>query len=127
MSRLLLDEQRIDPAIRETLTGYQRDLVAQAQQAIDAHPVVVLGMAQNPFVKRARRALDAAGITYQYIGRGSYFSGWRERLALKMWAGWPTFPMVFVQGSLVGGANDLQRLIASGALQQRLAAGAPAR
>ena len=126
MPRLLLDENRIDTAIREVVAGHQRALVQQVQQAIESHPVVVVGMAQNPFVKRARRALDRAGIPFQYIERGSYFSAWRERLALKMWSGWPTFPMVFVQGSLVGGANDLQRLIDSGALRQRLAAGAPA-
>lgn len=126
MPRLLLDENRIDTAIREVVAGHQRALVQQVQQAVESHPVVVVGMAQNPFVKRARRALDRAGIPFQYIERGSYFSAWRERLALKMWSGWPTFPMVFVQGSLVGGANDLQRLIDSGALRQRLAAGAPA-
>ena len=126
MPRLQLDYNRLDPAIRDVVARYQHALVSQVQQAIDAHPVVVVGMAQNPFVKRARRALDAAGVRYQYIERGSYFSAWRERLALKMWSGWPTFPMVFVQGQLIGGADDLQRLIASGALQQRLAAGRPA-
>jgi glutaredoxin-related protein len=38
-----------------------------------------------------------------------------------MWTGWPTFPMVFVKGVLVGGADDLKALIASGELQQMLA------
>ena len=33
-----------------------------------------------------------------------------------MWTGWPTFPMVFVKGVLVGGASDLERLAQSGAL-----------
>ncbi|HEY0845709.1 MAG TPA: glutaredoxin, partial [Noviherbaspirillum sp.] len=32
--------------------------------------------------------------------------------------GWPTFPMVFVNGVLVGGANDLQKLIESGEFAQ---------
>ena len=53
-------------------------------------------------------------------GGGRYFSTWRRRLALKMWTGWPTFPMVFVKGTLVGGADDLERLIASGELQRML-------
>ena len=35
-----------------------------------------------------------------------------------MWTGWPTFPMVFVKGVLIGGANDLERLIASGELER---------
>jgi monothiol glutaredoxin len=51
---------------------------------------------------------------------GSYLSQWRRRGALKMWSGWPTFPMVFVRGQLVGGADDLQRLLSSGELTQLL-------
>ena len=38
-----------------------------------------------------------------------------------MWTGWPTFPMVFVKGSLVGGADDLAKLISSGELKTLLA------
>ncbi len=38
-----------------------------------------------------------------------------------MWTGWPTFPMVFVDGVLIGGAHDLQRLIDSGELKTLLA------
>ncbi len=78
-------------------------------------------MGINPFVKKARKALDAAGIGFHYLEYGSYFSMWRERTALKMWTGWPTLPMVFVRGTLVGGANDLDRLIRSGELKTLLA------
>ena len=59
-------------------------------------------------------ALDAAGIAHHDLDFGSYFSDWRRRNALKMWTGWPTFPMVFVKGVLVGGADDLARLIEKG-------------
>ena len=45
---------------------------------------------------------------------------WRKRNALKMWSGWPTFPMVFVKGVLVGGAEELARLIDSGELKRTL-------
>jgi len=38
-----------------------------------------------------------------------------------MWTGWPTFPMIFVKGQLVGGAEDLKRLIDSGEMRQLLA------
>ena len=79
-------------------------------------------MAWNPFCKRARRALQAAGVPHQYLEYGSYTAQWRRRNALKMWTGWPTFPMVFVRGQLVGGAQDLEALIASGELK-RLPAG----
>ena len=77
-------------------------------------------MRQNPAPKLARRVLDAAGIAYKYLEYGSYLSEWRRRNALKMWTGWPTFPMVFVKGVLVGGADDLEKLIASGELAKLL-------
>ena len=79
-------------------------------------------MAQNPMPKKARKALDAAGIAHHYLEYGSYFNTWRRRNALKMWSGWPTFPMVFVKGALVGGADDVDRLIANGELKAMLAA-----
>ena len=37
-----------------------------------------------------------------------------------MWTGWPTFPMVFAKGVLIGGASDLERLLASGELKRFL-------
>jgi glutaredoxin-related protein len=37
-----------------------------------------------------------------------------------MWTGWPTFPMVFVKGSLIGGFEDLAQLAESGELQRLL-------
>ncbi len=84
------------------------------------HAVVVVGMGINPFPKKARNALDAAGIAYEYLEYGNYFNNWRQRNALKMWTGWPTLPMVFVKGSLVGGASDLIQLISSGELKKLL-------
>ena len=65
--------------------------------------------------------MEAAGLPCHYLSYGSYLSDWRGRLALKMWTGWPTFPMVFVKGVFVGGADDLASLIASGELKRLLA------
>ena len=120
MSRPVLDEFRIHPAIREKVATHNTDIVKEVETAIAAHPVVVVGMAQNPMPKKARKALDAAGIAHHYLEYGSYFNTWRRRNALKMWSGWPTFPMVFVKGVLVGGADDVARLIASGELKKML-------
>ncbi len=120
MSRPLLDESCIHPAIRAQIGASHRDVVDEVAAALAAHPVVVVGMQGNPFVRQARKALDDAGVAHHYIGCGSYFSQWRRRNALKMWCGWPTFPMVFVGGVLVGGASDLRRLIASGELKRPL-------
>lgn len=127
MPRPLLAESGIHPAIRDKVATYREGLVREVQAAVAAHPVVVVGMAMNPFPRKARQALDAAGVPYHYMGYGSYLSMWRPRLALKMWTGWPTFPMVFVHGTLVGGAGELQKLIESGELKALLAAPAAPR
>lgn len=120
MSRSILDEVHIHPAIRATISNENADIVAEVKAAIATNPVVVVGMAQNPFPKKARAALSAAKVPCTYLEYGSYLSGWRRRAALKMWTGWSTFPMIFVKGVLIGGASDLQRLIANGELSRML-------
>ena len=121
MTRPVLDEARIHPAIRDRIANHHVDIVREVEAAVAAHPVVVVGMAQNPMPKNARKLLQDAGIAFQYLEYGSYFNTWRRRNALKMWTGWPTFPMVFVKGVLVGGATDVQALLDSGALKKMLA------
>lgn len=121
MPRAILDEAKIHPAIRARIAGSHADIVQEVERAVAAHPVVVVGMGQNPFPRRARRALDAAGIAHHDLDYGNYFGGWRRRNALKMWTGWPTLPMVFVRGTLIGGAGDLIKLIDSGELKRLLA------
>ena len=120
MPRSVLDEAMIHPAVRERVARHHADIVEEVGRAIAAHPVVVVGMRMNPFPRRARRLLREAGVEHHYLEYGGYLSDWRRRNALKMWCGWPTFPMVFVKGMLVGGANDLQALIASGELRRML-------
>jgi len=121
MTRNILDDAHIHPAIREIIANSHADIVRQVQAAFAANDVVVVGMKQNPHPKRVCKALDAAGLPYKYLEYGSYFNGWRRRNALKMWTGWPTFPMVFVKGVLIGGADDLARLIDSGELSKMMA------
>ena len=116
--RHILAQERVHPAIRDRLAGYRAEIVREVEAAVAANDIVVVGMRQNPWPKKARRLLDAAGLSYRYLEYGSYFGDWRRRLALKMWTGWPTFPMVFVKGVLIGGATDLQKLIESGELRQ---------
>ena len=119
MPRAILPESQIHPAVREKIASYRSDMVKEVQAAVAANDIVVVGMRMNPFPKKARKALDAAGLAYQYLEYGSYLGGYRRRLVLKMWTGWPTFPMVFVRGVLIGGADDVARLIASGELRRK--------
>ncbi len=120
MPRTVLEEARLHPAIRERVANQNADIVHNVQAAATTNPVLVVGMAGNPHVRRARKALAAADIAYHYLEYGSYFGEWRKRNALKMWTGWPTFPMIFVKGVLVGGADQLERLIGNGELKRTL-------
>jgi len=120
MARPTFSEADIHPAVRDVVANHHHDIVDEVKSAIAAHAVVVVGMSMNPMPKRVRAALDQAGIAYEYLEYGSYFNTWRKRNALKMWTGWPTFPMVFVKGTLVGGASDVQALISNGELKKML-------
>jgi monothiol glutaredoxin len=120
MARPVLDEAQIHPAIRQRIASRHADIVEEVRAAAAADPVVVVGMRINPFPRQARRQLRAAGVPHRYLEYGSYFSQWRRRTVLKMWTGWPTFPMVFVHGVLIGGASELRALIASGELARLL-------
>jgi monothiol glutaredoxin len=121
MSRPILVQSSIHPAIRAKIAEWNHPIVDEVTAAVQSSDVVVVGMTQNPFPAKARKALDAIGQPYKYLGYGSYFSLWKPRSALKMWTGWPTFPMVFVKGTLVGGYSDLQKLIDSGEFKAMLA------
>ena len=121
MARKLLPEDRIHPAIRAKVATSHREIVDEVEAATAAHAVVIVGMAQNPNPKRARKLLASKNVPFHYLEYGSYLNTWRRRTALKMWSGWPTFPMIFVKGTLIGGADDLEKLIASGELDKLLA------
>ncbi|KKO62887.1 Glutaredoxin [Janthinobacterium sp. KBS0711] len=121
MTRAILDQAQIHPAARPLIGSKHKDIVREVQAAIAAHQVVVVGMALNPFPRKARKILDVLGTPYQYLQYGSYLSQWHRRNALKMWTGWPTFPMVFVNGVLIGGASELHKLVENGEFSAMLA------
>ena len=121
MPRPILDEDHIHPAIRSKVASHEQAIVQEVIAAARSNDVVVVGMRWNPFPKKACAALEQAGQPFKYLEYGSYFSDWRPRNALKLWTGWPTFPMVFVKGALVGGYSDLKVLIDSGELKRMVA------
>ncbi len=106
-------------ALARQITNH-KDFVDEVKAAIAANNVVVVGMGWNPSVGKVRRHLEGRNTPYHYIGHGNYITGWRRRLALKLWAGWPTYPMVFVNGALVGGGSDLIALDKAGELAKLL-------
>lgn len=109
-----LDESKKLAAVTTKMDAYHVDVVNEVAAAVDANEVLIVGMKQNPFPRRAKKLLDGLSVEYAYLEYGSYSARWKDRLALKIWAGWPTFPMIFVKGTLVGGFDDLKALVDSG-------------
>ena len=107
MERLTLASVQIESTALNFIAQNHKDTVEEVISAISNNKVVVVGMAQNPAVRKARKTLEAKNIEYTFLTYGSYTSKWQQRLAIKLWSGWPTFPQVFIDGKLVGGAKEL--------------------
>lgn len=116
MRRPVLASENIAPEVLHFICGYHQQVITEIEMAIADNKIVVVGMRQNPFVRRTRNALSAAGVDFKYLEYGSYLSMWKPRLAIKMWSGWPTYPQVFVDGQLIGGFNETTTALKSGAI-----------
>ncbi|MCO4744853.1 MAG: glutaredoxin [Proteobacteria bacterium] len=103
--------------VAEKQEHFHKATVDEVRSAVAAHDIVVVGMTVNPHVSRVCKALDEAGLEHHYIGYGGYHSKWKERLALKLWTGWPTFPQVFVNGQFIGGCDQTTHMLKSGELK----------
>lgn len=112
MKREILSEEKIDESALNFISNNYKGTIDEIKHSLANHKIVVVGMAQNPVVKKARKILEEKSLTYHYHSYGSYFSKWQQRLAIKLWTGWPTFPQVFIDGKLIGGASDLQKFLA---------------
>ena len=117
-TRPMIAADKVSPEADAVVAGFHRGIVDEVAAAVARDPVVVVGMAQNPVVKKARQLLDEEGVKFTYLEYGSYLSQWKQRLAIKLWAGFPTFPMVFIDGVLVGGHSELVKLKAAGKLKK---------
>ncbi len=118
--RPVLAAEKRTEQVAKAMADFHAGVVGRVREAVERDAVVVVGMAQNPFVKKARAALDGAGVRFTYIEYGSYLANWKERLAIKLWSGWPTFPQVFVKGVLIGGNAETRAMLADGSFQKLL-------
>ena len=116
MSRQILSNEKLSSQASSFIANFHGDIVKEVASAVEANKVVVVGMAGNVFVKKAKNALKNTGVDFKYLEYGSYFSGWKKRLAIKLWSGWPTYPQVFVNGKLIGGARETAQFIKEGGL-----------
>lgn len=113
MNRKTLSESNIAESIHHKIGGGHSDVLLNVINTVSSNNLVVIGMKQNPICKRAKNNLDKLGLKYEYLEYGSYLSQWKPRLTIKMWSGWPTYPMVFINGCLIGGNAELEGLIQS--------------
>jgi glutaredoxin-related protein len=114
--RHILNSENLHAPIKQQVENYHADTVKEGANKVAENKVVVVGMKYNDSVYTVRRALTKASIEYNYLEYKSYFSQWRRRLALKMWIGWPTFPMIFADGTLIGGGRDLRLILKESSL-----------
>lgn len=117
MSRTILGSENVEAEALTQMASFHADVVKEVQTAVASNKVVVVGMKQNPVVKKARKALSDAGVDFKYLEYGSYMNGWKPRLAIKLWSGWPTYPQVFVNGKLIGGCQETVKALAAGKIK----------
>ena len=115
--RNVLSTENLEPKAKEAIEKFHADTVKEVEAAVKSNKIVVIGMAQNPIVKKALKNLEASGLKFKYLEYGSYLGMWKPRLAIKLWSGWPTFPQVFVDSKLVGGNAELEALLKEGKLK----------
>jgi monothiol glutaredoxin len=92
------------------------------QQVIENEPVALFMKGTPQFVmcgnsERALRALREAGAPVTAV---DILPDPRIRQELSALSGWPTIPQVFVRGELIGGADIVEELAASGDLERTL-------
>jgi len=115
--RKILARDDMHRTIADLVQNFHKDVVEEVTLAVEQNRIVVVGMRWNDAVWQARKNLKKAGYDFKYIEYGNYTSAWRKRLALKMWTGWPTFPMIFIDQKLIGGNSDLKKLLSSNEIQ----------
>ncbi|MFO7190148.1 MAG: Grx4 family monothiol glutaredoxin [Pseudomonadota bacterium] len=104
------------------------DVIERIKSQLSAHPVLLYmkgtpDFPQCGFSAAAVRALSAVGANFEHV---NIFEDPELREALKQYSNWPTYPQLYVNGELIGGADIILEMYQNGELQQVLSeAGAP--
>src|SRR3954466_14201509 len=98
------------------------ELREQIEQVIENEPVVLFmkGTPQLVMCGNSNRALDALRAAGAPVTAVAVLPDPRYRQELSAISGWPTIPQVFVKGELLGGADIVEELAASGELEEKL-------
>jgi monothiol glutaredoxin len=100
-----------------------QELRDRIQRVIENEPVALFMKGTPQFVMcgnsdRALRALRGAGAPVTAV---DVLPDPAIRQELSALSGWPTIPQIFVRGELIGGADIVEELAATGALEAKLA------
>ncbi|KAI8051388.1 thioredoxin-like protein [Gilbertella persicaria] len=102
----------------------EKDLSTQLQELIEKQPVMVFikGTPEEPrcgFSRQLVALLNERHVKYGYF---DILSDEDVRQGLKKHVDWPTFPMLFYKGELLGGLDIVKEMIESGEFDQVLTA-----
>jgi monothiol glutaredoxin len=98
------------------------ELRTQIEEIIENEPVALFMKGTPSFVMcgNSQRALEALRTAGAPVTAVDILPDPAFRQELSSISGWPTIPQVFVRGELVGGADIVEQLAASGELEQKL-------
>lgn len=96
------------------------DVVERIKNQLSSHPVLLFmkgtpDFPQCGFSATAVRALNAVGAKFDTV---NIFEDPELREALKQYSNWPTYPQLYVNGELLGGADIIVEMYNSGELQK---------
>ena len=98
------------------------DLRTQIEQIIETEPVALFMKGTPTFAAcgNSQRALAALRSASAPVTAVDILPDPRFRQELSALSGWPTIPQIFVKGELIGGADIVEELAASGELERKL-------
>jgi monothiol glutaredoxin len=98
------------------------ELKDRIQETIDTEPVVafVKGTPEQAFCGNSERAMEALRAVGAPFAAVDVLRDPAIRQELSALSSWPTIPQVFVRGELIGGADIVQELAATGELEATL-------
>jgi monothiol glutaredoxin len=99
------------------------DVIERIKSQLSSHPVLLFmkgtpDFPQCGFSAAAVRALGASGVEFGHV---NIFEDPELREALKEYSNWPTYPQLYINGELIGGADIIIEMYKSGELQKALA------
>ncbi|KAI8332740.1 thioredoxin-like protein [Choanephora cucurbitarum] len=102
----------------------EKDLSTRLQELIEKQPVMVFikGTPEEPRCGFSRQLVALLNERHVKYGHFDILSDEEVRQGLKVHVDWPTFPMLFYKGELLGGLDIVKEMIESGEFDQVLTA-----